>query len=702
MLKTKTEQREHTRMAYMKMNDIIIPVFDGADYQCWKKRILKFLEYKKYKTAAERPKLSTDKAEEWIDMDVKATNYIYSTISNKQLEYVADVDTAYEIMVKLDEMYLKESTALQIVRRSNLDNIKLKNYQDSNKFFDEFEKAINELKAAGATVTEQEKLRYMLKALPSTYSHIGDLIDVLPETERTVEYLKSKIQLKEIEETTQSKEKESVEHKIHKSNVFISETKEKCYQCGKIGHFKKDCYYSNSNSTGPRGRDGHSRGWTRGRGNQRRQQRGRVSHRGNGTANYNYRDDSNGDYHRGTSGTPAHRDLFFAHVNTSEVNTEQHEVSNDKITWLLDSGCTDHIVKNDKLFSEYIELKNPVDIRLGDGRVLKATKIGSINTEFEVYKIRKVITLFNVFYVEEMKQNLLSFSKITQNNKIVSYNNISKIYNKNNKLIAIATKQENLYYMTSFMDSSIPCSKVNANVTKNLKKEKITLKERWHRTLGHVNFKYLDKLCKDELLHGIPKTLEKDYMKCAICIKSKMHNMPFKNNRKRASEILELVHTDLNGPHNTVGNGVERYFLSFIDDYSKLAKVYCIKSKSEVINYFAEYINLVENLTGKKIKNIRCDNGKEYINTNVYNLIREKGIQMIPCPPYVHELNGVAERYNRSIMDTARCLLTEANVSRIYWPEIIKASAYLKNRSLTNTLQQKTPYEIFFGERPEV
>lgn len=221
-----------------------------------------------------------------------------------------------------------------------------------------------------------------------------------------------------------------------------------------------------------------------------------------------------------------------------------------------------------------------------------------------------MITLMNVFYVEKMKQNLLSYSKITKNNKIISTDKITNIYNRNNKLIATATKQGNLYYM---IGNSIPCNKINSNIVESVSKRKMIQKEKWHRALGHINFKYLDLLCQNELLHRIPKEVEKEYMKCAICIKGKMHNLPFNNYRRHATDILELIHTDLNGPHAITGHGGEKYFLTFIDDYSKLTKIYCIQSKSEVIDCFIEYINLVENLTGKKIKNLRCDNGKEYI-----------------------------------------------------------------------------------------
>lgn len=70
-------------------------------------------------------------------MAIQATNYIYSAITNKQLEYICDLQSTYQIMIKFDEMYQKQSTALQIVCRTNLDNIKLQNYSEVNLFFDD-------------------------------------------------------------------------------------------------------------------------------------------------------------------------------------------------------------------------------------------------------------------------------------------------------------------------------------------------------------------------------------------------------------------------------------------------------------------------------------------------------------------------------------------------------------------------------------
>lgn len=82
---------------------------------------------------------------------------------------------------------------------------------------------------------------------------------------------------------------------------------------------------------------------------------------------------------------------------------------------------------------------------------------------------------------------------------------------------------------------------------------------------------------------GLPKELKSEHIKCAICIESKMANLPFENNRSKAKEILEVIHTDINGPRPTKGNNSEKYFLTFVDDYSKLAKIVLEQSPKYII-----------------------------------------------------------------------------------------------------------------------
>lgn len=214
-----------------------IPVFDGEDYGSWKKRIMMYLKMKKCDMVITREKTREDSDEVWEENNLKAINYIYSAITNKQLEFVCDKESAYEIIKKFDEMYLKESTALQIVLRNKLEKLKLKDYSESATFFSDFEKSVNELKAAGAKVEEKEKLNYMLRTLPESYSYVGDLIDTLKTEDQTVDYVKNKIKMLELK----NKESDSTNSK---SNAFATKLKQNrewrdpknqgCFNCGKF------------------------------------------------------------------------------------------------------------------------------------------------------------------------------------------------------------------------------------------------------------------------------------------------------------------------------------------------------------------------------------------------------------------------------------------------------------------------------------
>ena len=197
----------------MDRKDISIPVLDGENYSMWKKRIQMFMKFKKCEIL-EREKTETDKAEEWTQNDFKAINIIYSAISDKQLEFVSEEETTYKIIKKLDIMYLKESTALKIICRNRLEKLRLRNYTDSEAFFSDFEKAVNELKGAGAKISGKENLNYMLNILPESYNYIGDLIDTLKNEDQTADYVRSKIKIAEM--------KSQKEHGEKRTNVFAA------------------------------------------------------------------------------------------------------------------------------------------------------------------------------------------------------------------------------------------------------------------------------------------------------------------------------------------------------------------------------------------------------------------------------------------------------------------------------------------------
>ncbi|KAK9703336.1 Zinc knuckle [Popillia japonica] len=239
-----SEKKEETEMA----DKIRIPIFDGKEYECWKQRIMMILKLNKCQDVVTRER--TEKEDEWDAKDLKAINVIYSGISNDQLQFIKDKETAYEIVKKFDELYLTESTALQICIRNKLEKLRLKDFEESSVFFTEFEKLVNELKSAGANVIQKEKLSYMIKMLPSSLNYVGDLIDVLKELDQTVEYVKKKIKMVEI--------KEKEEGRKNSASAFKMERKhdKTCFKCGKYGHFKAQCTSTRSNGNSWKPRNG--------------------------------------------------------------------------------------------------------------------------------------------------------------------------------------------------------------------------------------------------------------------------------------------------------------------------------------------------------------------------------------------------------------------------------------------------------------
>ena len=189
---------------------------------------------------------------------------------------------------------------------------------------------------------------------------------------------------------------------------------------------------------------------------------------------------------------------------------------------------------------------------------------------------------------------------------------------------------------------------------------------------------------------------------CEACVLGKMKKIPFqKQTVHRTTELLELVHSDVCGPMNVDSLGGSRYMVTFSDDFSRYTFVYLLRSKDEVLTKFREFVNLVENQTGHKvktlnlrIKTLRTDNGGEYISKAFAAFCAERGIAHEFTNPHCPEQNGVAERMNRTIVESARSMLYNARLPQHFWAEAVSTTVYLHNRSPTTALSDKPPLSV--------
>jgi Reverse transcriptase (RNA-dependent DNA polymerase)/Integrase core domain len=199
----------------------------------------------------------------------------------------------------------------------------------------------------------------------------------------------------------------------------------------------------------------------------------------------------------------------------------------------------------------------------------------------------------------------------------------------------------------------------------------------------------------------ISKTMRMD--DCDACLKSKAHQLPYPSQAQtRAEHPVELIHTDVCGPFPSNREGF-RYFISFIDDCTRLATVYFMKKKSEAIDMFLHYQAWAEKQTGNKIKALRSDGGGEYDSGQFKRVLQQQGILRQVSAPYSQQQNGVSERWNRTVVESARTMLTQARLTTAdYWTDAISTATHVRNRMPTSTLTDQTPFQAFYGSKPSI
>ena len=136
---------------------------------------------------------------------------------------------------------------------------------------------------------------------------------------------------------------------------------------------------------------------------------------------------------------------------------------------------------------------------------------------------------------------------------------------------------------------------------------------------------------------------------------------------ERATDLLELIHTDVCGPMSTTARGGYHYFITFTDDFSRYYYVYLMRHKSETFEKFKEFQNEVENQHGKKIKALRSDRGGEYLSHEFSNHLKSCGIVPQLTPPGMPPRNGVSKWRNRTLLDMVRSMMRKSDLPLSFW-----------------------------------
>ncbi|CAI5474220.1 unnamed protein product [Closterium sp. Yama58-4] len=194
-----------------------------------------------------------------------------------------------------------------------------------------------------------------------------------------------------------------------------------------------------------------------------------------------------------------------------------------------------------------------------------------------------------------------------------------------------------------------------------------------------------------------------DDEKCVGCLEGKMARKPFPPSTKpNATEPLKLVHTDLCGQITPASKGGARYVLTLLDDATRMCWIRLLKTKDATSTAIKQWVADVETESGFKVKRFRSDGGGEYTARELGDWLKGRGTAHEFSTPYTPQQNGAAERLNRTLMESARSLLSHAHAEKHWWGEAVTLATWIHNRCVTKALPNKTPLEAWSGTKPDV
>ncbi|KAG8502903.1 hypothetical protein CXB51_000532 [Gossypium anomalum] len=307
---------------------------------------------------------------------------------------------------------------------------------------------------------------------------------------------------------------------------------------------------------------------------------------------------------------------------------------------------------NLSLFHTYLPCNDHSRIRIADGSYSPVAGMGTVT-------LTKNFSLDKVLHVPNLSYNLLSISKLTKDEKVlVEFSALGCMVQEqeSGKMIGTAKVDDGLYVWKKN-------SSQEGMALSTSKEDSIML---WHHRLGHPNFMYLKKLFPLLFLNKKISSLN-----CEVCQLSKHTRVPYPLKPYVQSQPFSLIHSDLWGASRVKNITRARWFITFIDNHTRVCWIYLLKEKSEVSRVFQSFHLMIRTQFNSNIHTLRTDNGREYFNSILSPYLSEQGIIHQSSCPDTPQQNGVSERKNRHLVAVARALMFTMGVPKYLWGEAV-------------------------------
>ena len=363
--------------------------------------------------------------------------------------------------------------------------------------------------------------------------------------------------------------------------------------------------------------------------------------------------------------------------------------------WILDSGASKHFTPYQDDLDEYVEFGVPEPL----GTATKGAQLSIVGKGKILLQQRGSGDAYHVapvYYVPGMDRRLLSIGQFRKAGLEIMpspFNRLDLGRDSSTYFSFEMSPINDLYVMDADVITveSYKYSKANT-----LAVDQSIL----HQRLGHPSLDVLKHVRRHAV--GVPEcTILRDEHPCEACAEGKMPASPFPASTSRAEFIFDLVHSDLMELPIKTRGGL-KYVLTFFDDHTSHAWISLIRRKSDAAKHVKEFVAMVQTQFGKVMKEWQIDGGGEFASADLLNHLKAKGIVVRKSLPYMHQQNGRAERFNRTLTDKMQTMRLAAGLQNMYWDHAALYALWLYNRVPIKRIAWKSPHEMVYKLLPDM